>query len=467
MIGDMLFDDLVGDTDSYKACHWLTFPPDVTGMMSYLESRGGLYPGTVFFGLQYLLLRYLARRVTLNEVRSMANFFLNHGVPFHERGWTHVAQDHGGALAVRIRAVPEGTVVPVQNVLLTCQSLCAGCYWTVSYIETMLMRLWYPTTVATLSWHIRATIMGYLRETADDAEGEIPFKLHDFGSRGVSSRESAAIGGGAHLVSFRGGDTTMGCRWANEYYRCAMAGSSIPAAEHSSIIMWGGPEHEREAFENMLHRFAEPGKMVAVVSDSHNLWEALRTWGDLKQAIVASKATVVIRPDSGDPTAVVAQTITRLMDGPFGFERNTKGFRVLPPYLRVIQGDGINHDSIKRILGRLCNPEVNISASNIAFGMGGALLQGVNRDTQEFAYKCCAVWRGDEMTPVQKNPATDAKKASKAGALDLLGPPPYMTWANPRDATPHRDTALQTVYEHGEVLVDTTLDEVRRRAGTA
>ena len=71
-------------------------------------------------------------------------------------------------------------------------------------IETALLRaVWYPTTVATVSWHCRTIIERALRETADDLSG-LPFKLHDFGARGATSDESTALAGMAHTLSILG-----------------------------------------------------------------------------------------------------------------------------------------------------------------------------------------------------------------------------------------------------------------------
>ena len=56
-------------------------------------------------------------------------------------------------------AVPEGTIVPVNNVLVQVCNTDPQCFWLTNYIETSLLRaVWYPTTVATLSLHIKAMI---------------------------------------------------------------------------------------------------------------------------------------------------------------------------------------------------------------------------------------------------------------------------------------------------------------------
>ena len=152
-----------------------------------------------------------------------------------------------------------------------------------------------------------------LAHSADDPGAELLFRLHDFGSRGVSSHQSAAIGGLAHLIAFRCTDTVAALVAGRRYYDCPMAGFSIPAAEHSTILAWG-QEHELEAYRTMLDRFARPGAVLAVVSDSYDLWHAVdHLWGEaLRQQVMDSGATVVIRPDSGDPLTIVPELLRRL-----------------------------------------------------------------------------------------------------------------------------------------------------------
>ena len=458
--------NLILMTDSYKASHFEQYPPGVTSLFSYLESRGGKYDKTVFFGLQYLLKEYLSKPVLVWMLDEAARFFAAHGEPFPFDGFKHIILDLDGYLPIRIRAVPEGSVVPTHNVLMTVESTDPTVPWVVSWFETLLMRVWYPITVATQSYFIKQTILKYLEKTADDAKAEINFKLHDFGARGVSSHESASIGGAAHLVNFMGSDTVEGVLMANRIYKHPMAAFSIPAAEHSSITSWGR-DHEADAYANMLDKFAQKGKLVAVVSDSYDLRNACENiWGGtLRQKVIDSGATVIIRPDSGDPVTVVGDTVAILAEK-FGTTINTKGYKVLNN-VRVIQGDGINHESIEAILFMLTKN--GFSATNIAFGMGGALLQQVNRDTQKFAYKCSSCTVNGIERDVFKDPITDPGKRSKAGRLDLVrslsGGFATMRLANGemKSSDPFQ-SVLETVFENGEIKKEYTLDEIRARA---
>ena len=456
-----LRDNIILRTDSYKASHFLQYPPETTRLLGYFESRGGLYGETVFFGLQYLLDEYLSKRVTEADVGDAAAFFAAHGLPFPEDGWRTIARDLDGRLPVRIRAVPEGSVVPVRNVLMTVESTDERVPWIVSWLETQLVRLWYPLAVATLSWHIKRRIFEYLARTSDDPLGELPYKLHDFGARGVSSAESAAIGGMAHLVNFRGSDTVEGVLAARQYYGAQMAGVSIPAAEHSTVTAWGR-ERERDAYRNFVERFMGPGKypIAACVSDSYNLWNAIENiWcEDLRELIEASGSTLVIRPDSGDPSEVNVRAL-KILERKVGCRVNAKGYKVLPHAFRLIQGDGNDdEEAIDRVLRAITSH--GFSASNIAFGMGGGLLQRVNRDTQKIAFKICEATVAGESVPVSKNPVTDTGKASKSGRLELvMVDGRYQTVQGPRS-----DSLLVTVFEAGEIQRRWTFDEVRARA---
>ncbi|MCB1554406.1 MAG: nicotinate phosphoribosyltransferase [Xanthomonadales bacterium] len=467
--------NLLLNTDSYKASHWLQYPPNTDATFFYVESRGGLYDRTVFFGLQAILKEYLTQPISHADIDEARDLFAAHGEPFNEDGWRYIVEAHGGLLPLRIRAVPEGEVVPTHQALVTIESTDPKACWVPSYVETLLLRLWYPVTVATISWHAKQTIRQFLERTSDDPQGQLPFKLHDFGARGVSSAESAALGGAAHLVNFLGTDTVSGLLAAKTYYHEPVAGFSIPAAEHSTITSWGR-EREVEAYRNMLTQFAKPGSIVAVVSDSYDIFHAIREhWGKtLRDEVIASGATVVIRPDSGDPVAVVHQCL-ELLDEAFGHTVNSKGFRVLN-HVRVIQGDGINPNSIRAILERVTS--AGYATDNVAFGMGGALLQQLNRDTQKFALKCSAARVNGQWIDVYKDPVTDKGKMSKRGRMTLLRHREYGSFKTvpiPPEARSLDDLtlpmgyedALVTVWEDGRLVTDHKLADVRARADAA
>jgi nicotinamide phosphoribosyltransferase len=459
--------NLILNTDSYKVSMWKQYPAGTTGVYSYIESRGGRYDRTVFFGLQAFIKEYLLEPITQSDIDVADEILTAHGEPFNRAGWQYILDKHRGFLPVVIRAVPEGTVVPVKNVLATIENTDPECFWLTTWLETALLRaVWYGTTVATQSYTIKQVILDYLERTGDPST--IDFKLHDFGARGVSSLESAGIGSAAHLVNFMGTDTISGVLFAREYYNAGIAGFSIPAAEHSTITSWGR-DGEVDAYRNMLNNFASPGSILAVVSDSYDIYNAVENlWGgELRQQVIDSGATVVIRPDSGDPVEVNRKLI-EILGSKFGYTTNSKGFKVLNN-VRLIQGDGINELTVRTILGAFM--AMGWSADNIAFGMGGALLQIVDRDTQRFAMKASSAEINGKWIDVQKDPITDAGKKSKAGRVTL--------WTNSGGefassvAAPTGWTdkgigewteALVPVFWNGNLHKDYTFDEVRANA---
>lgn len=447
-------------TDSYKATHWKQYPSGTEQIYSYFESRGGRFDEVVFFGLQYYLKRYLVGPVVteegIDEAESCWAQHFGRDDLFNRAGWEHVLRVHGGRLPVRIRAAPEGTPVPVRNVLMTIENTDPACYWLTNHLETLLVQVWYGSTVATLSREMKRMILSYLERTGDPAI--VGLRLQDFGFRGVSSVESAALGGAAHLVSFEGTDTIAGCRLAQEYYGANMPGVSIPAAEHSTITAWGR-ENEVRAFQNMLEQF--PSGLVACVSDSYDIFEACaKLWGtELRDQVLDRDGTLVVRPDSGDPPSTVKRVL-EVLGRAFGTEENAKGFRLLAPQVRVIQGDGIDYETADAILRTM--EAAGWSADNLTFGMGGALLQKLNRDTQEFAFKCSSITQEGNTRDVYKDPATGAAKKSKAGRLKLVRSARGHYETRPESA--EGEDILVDVFRDGELLTDWSFDTIRRNA---
>ena len=454
-------------TDSYKVSHYRQYPPGTEKIYSYLEARvGGEYKDVVFFGLQYWLKRYFTGQVVTREkIEQAARFFAHHfGNPdsFNRAGWEHIFEDHHGRLPVEIKAVPEGLVVPEGNVLLTIENTCPKCFWLVNYLETLLVQVWYGCTTATISREMKRVIKQALKRSGTDTPENLVFRLHDFGYRGVSSPESAAIGGAAHLVNFQGTDTLAACELLMEYYGTAMPGFSIPAAEHSTITTWG-EDGEVDAFRNMLEQY--PTGLVAVVSDSWDIHRAAtRHWGEtLRQQVLARDGTLVIRPDSGDPEVILPDLLDALGKN-FPSPINGKGFRVLPSKVLLIQGDGIKRSTLAGILEAVMRR--GWSADCLSFGSGGGLLQDCNRDTERMAMKCSYAEFSGVGREVYKRPRTDPTKDSKRGRLMLVenerdsGP----RFSTMRAGTPGFKDVLATVFRDGELTREQSFDNIRARA---
>jgi len=461
-------------SDSYKGTHWKQYPKNTTKVYSYLESRGGKFNNTLFYGLQFFLKKYLTGKVVTEQkiqfAKKLWDAHLGPGL-FNESGWRHILETHNGHLPIKIKAVPEGLSIPTSNVLVTVENTDPEVPWLTNYIETLLLQVWYPISVGTLSREIKEVLVDSLKQTTDlDSEGlknQVSFMLHDFGYRGVSSVESAGIGGSAHIVNFLGTDTIAAIETAQEFYNTDnILAFSIPASEHSTITSWG-EANESKAFENMLDAY--PTGLVACVSDSFDIIRACGMyWGGiLRNKIMQRDGRLVVRPDSGDPVETLRQ-VFKILWNRFPGTTNNKGFKVLHPNIRVIQGDGVNYESIQDILNMMI--EEGFSVENIAFGMGGALLQKVDRDTQKFAFKCSHIVIDGEEVDVRKNPIeinekgerVQSFKKSKTGRLKLIKTEDsYQTIEKAQDET---DDILVTVFEDGLMIKEWTFEEIREKA---
>lgn len=453
--------NLIFLSDSYKVSHYNQYPINTQHIYSYFESRGGLHKETCFVGLQYFLKEYLTGQVITKEMIEEADelYGLHFGNSdlFYREGWEYILEKHQGKLPIEIKALPEGTICPTKTPLFTIINTDPKCFWLTNFLETLLVQVWYPLTVATNSREQKKIILKYLQETGSPAS--IDFKLHDFGFRGVSSVETAGIGAFAHLTQFLGTDTVPGLIFSKKYYNHQCAGFSIPASEHSTITSWG-KESESKAFENMLDQY--PKGLVACVSDSYNVFKACsEIWGtELKDKILNREGTLVIRPDSGEPKEVDLK-ILEILGEKFGYTINEKGFKVLNDKVRIIQGDGINIKSLEEILEHL--KQNQWSADNIAFGSGGGLLQKMDRDTQKCAFKCSLAIIEDQEVQVFKDPITDPGKKSKKGWLSVH----YEDgkWITKSDGNHDFTTdKMRVVFRNGELIIDEDLDLIRERS---
>ena len=448
-------------TDSYKQFHAKMEPVNTEYVYSYFESRDGAkFPYTMFFGLQALLKEYLVGVVvTKEDVDDAENMVTAHmGNHFNRARWDYIVEVHGGKLPVEIRAVPEGMKVPTSNVLMTVVNTDPQCAWLTNHLETLLTHVWSASTVATLSSSTKDMYKKYLNMTCDAGEnfGGLPFMLHDFGMRGVSSMESAGFEGMGHLINFLGTDTIIAMEYAERLYGATRpVAFSVPASEHS-IMTALGRSGEPEIVGNLLNTF--PDGILSLVGDSYDIYNFAENIIGTKyhDGIMKRNGKVVVRPDSGDASEVSLKVINILWDK-FGGTVNKLGFKVLDPHIGLIWGDGIDKDGIEAVLNTLMN--AGYSVENMVFGQGGGLLQKVNRDTQRFAFKSSAQCRSGVWHDIFKDPI-DSSKKSKRGRLALVRKETGELHTLSYEQYGHQDI-LVPVFRNGVLLKDYTFDEVR------
>ncbi len=449
-----------------SAGHFLQYP-SVDKMVAYGEFRAP-YRGAVddnrfvFYGMRYIVETYLARQWTARDLDDAERFFSTHNAGASAYPWPRelfwkFVRENDGYFPVRVQALPEGTCahihVPVYQI--TAEADYAPL---ITYLETLLTHVWYPSTVATLARRTRELLEREFARSVDGADAwQLNYRLHDFGFRGCTCTEQAVLGGAAHLLSFDGTDNMA----AAYYAQYALNGgrpvaSSIPASEHSVMTAW---HSERAAIENMIDKFGSG--MFSVVMDSYDYRAALeRVLPAVAGAQKLKGGCMVLRPDSGDPVEVVLMAL-HAAERCFGTRLNARGYKVLLG-AAVIQGDGVGFDSIQRMLAAVHG--AGFSAQCVAYGMGGGLLQRVDRDTMSFATKLSHL-RLRALPPgappgmplerdIMKKPKSDSAKISLPGVLSVRrvhGVPTVFPADAPHDALPHEPELLQVVYDRRPV----------------
>lgn len=461
----LIMENPIMGVDSYKIGHWMFLEDNTQYSTSYVEARlGAEFDETVFFGLQYILLKDFLPRITAEMVDQAEVAMSAHGLPFNREGWDYIVEKHNGIMPIRIKAVKEGSIIPINNALIVVESTDPkfNAAWASSFIETKLMRVWYPTTVATLSREIKKIIFAALVKTGDPTL--VDNKLVDFGSRGVSSLEQSQLGGAAHLVNFTSTDNLPGMTMLMDVYGdgVTVPAFSIPATEHSVTTSWG-KGREFFFYNNIVRNVLPKTGICSVVVDTYDTMRAIEMFGMLR-AEIEKNGVIVIRPDSGDPVEMTERVIKKLEEQ-FGTELNEKGYKVLNPCVRIIQGDGIDLQTVQDILDNY--ERLGYSADNITFGSGGGLLQKLNRDTLRFAMKASNVKVNMDSRDIQKVPATDMTKASKKGILDTVQDTEtgeIRTINQHQAMTPTEVSLLEVVFEKGEITREQDWAEIRELA---
>lgn len=407
--------NLIIDTDSYKFSHHLFYPEGTTEVFSYAESRGGVYGHSIFAGLASFAKHLQNNPITRHNIEEAKELAINHGVPFNEAGWNRILDVHSGYLPLEIRGLPEGMRTPVKNVMTTVRNTDPLVPWLTSYIETPLIRMWYPITVATRIFGMKQNMKRFFDKTADNTD--MSFSLLDFSARGCSSYQSAEIGGSAYLMSFLGSDNVPAVDYVNRLYKMPMSGFSVPATEHSVMTSYG-KENERASLVRILNQ-APRGGIISIVCDSWDIYNAIDMLAEeeLKDIVKNRKLTLVIRPDSGEIDDVLTKVLSKCLEK-FPWSDNSKGYAVFD-YIKVLWGDGINENTCTNPFALA--QYMGISAESIMIGSGGGLMQAnIDRDTMKFAFKASNVIVDGISKPIAKEPITDPGKKSKRGKLKLI-----------------------------------------------
>lgn len=468
-------------TDVYKLGHMEQYKPGVNKVYSYLTARSGKnFDKTVFFGLQYYLERYLSQPITPamgEELLEYRKRILGSNSADVENKVRALCQL--GYLPLEIKAVPEGTVMPTGNVLMTITNTHPEFYWTVGFVESVLLKLWYSITVASCVYKYKTIVDAAFEKTVEENMHFLKdFTVHDFGYRGDGSEEGAGISGAAHLLSFKGSDTVPAFPFLVDYYDASIDDPvmfSVPASEHSVMCSFGRND-ELAAFKNMLDVY--PTGIVSIVSDTFNVYRVLTEFVEqLKPQILQRDGKVVFRPDSGNPEYIICgnpdaevgslewKGAIRLLDEAFGHTVNEKGYKVLNPKVGLIYGDGMYLERYMRTLAKL--EEMGYAASNLVIGVGG-ILRNHSRDTMGFAIKATYVEVNGVPQEIEKDPVTDPGKKSRKGLL-MLQKNEEGSWETQDCVSAEQEAGgeLLTVFLNGKITRRYTLEQIRSNVQNA
>ena len=482
--------------DFYKLSHRKQYPQGTTKVYSTLTPRSNKYAPysdeIVWFGLQYFIKEYLIDRFNkdffskskdevISEYSRLVEFSL--GKEYAET--KHIEELHDlGYLPIKISTLPEGSLVPMRVPVMTIENTHDDFFWLTNFLETILSTsIWLPTTSATLAYSYRKVLNDYAIKTTGSTSG-VEFQGHDFSMRGMSSEQSATVSGAGHLLSFKGTDTIPSILFLEKYYNGniekTLIGASIPATEHSVMCSYG-QENEKDLLTHLLTEVYPTG-LFSAVCDTWDFWKLVSEYlPELKETIMSRDGKLVIRPDSGNPVDIICGTVLNGGKTPeekglvevlyeiFGGQINELGFKVLDSHIGAIYGDSITLEIAKEICEKLYKK--GFATTNVVFGIGSYSYQYATRDTFGFAVKATYAIVNNEERMLFKDPKTDSgiKKSQKGLVVvnkDDNGNFFFEDNFVDNDEYKSKTNLLETVFVNGELIKETSLDEIRTKLGT-
>ena len=460
-----MMENICLNTDSYKVTHHYFYPKNTQRIYSYMESRTGAeFNKTVFYGLQYVLKKHLAGCVVTEDKVFEAEKIIREHIGenvFNLDDWLYIANELDGKLPVEIKAVAEGTPVDVGNVLISIENTDERCFWLPNYLEPLLLQVWYPSTVATLSAEVKRLFNFYLKVTGCDVNNAENM-LQDCGFRGTTCLEASMIGGSAHLLNFTKTATVPSLLIPQQYYNedkvCAYA---IQATEHS-VMTSLSKEGEISQAINVIK--SSKGGTLAIVIDSYNYRNFLEQAigvntefnQEIRKYISNENNKILFRPDSGNPVTTVSESLNILSKG-FKTYENKEGFKKFEDNIGLVWNDGLNYHTLRDVLFEMTNN--GWATDNVLFGMGAGLHTSINRDTQRNAFKCSAQYRDGTWHNVSKEPL-DTTKKSKSGRFKLIKEDNVFKTV---PISYEGKDYLRPVFRNGEVLIEDTFHDIRKR----
>lgn len=478
--------------DFYKTDHRRQYPAGTTEVYANFTPRSSRIPGikeVVFFGLQYFIADYLMngwQRFFIGDKQRVCREYkrrMDFSLGKDSIEIAHIEALHDlGYLPLKIKALPEGSRVPVGVPLLTIVNTHPDFFWLTNYIETILScYLWKPITSATIAFEYKKLLTQYAKKTGIALEG-VNYQAHDFSFRGMSGFQDAIVSGAAHLTSFYGTDCVAAIDFLEAYYQAdaekEMIGCSVPATEHSVMCM-GTQESEIETFRRLINDIYPTG-FVSIVSDTWDFWKVITQYLPiLKNEIMRRDGRVVIRPDSGDPVKIICGdpqadpgtpqyrgAVKCLWEIFGGTSQPGGGYSLLDSHIGLIYGDSITLERAEKIMQELAAK--GFASGNVVFGVGSYTYQHVTRDTFGFAVKATSGIVNGQRRDIFKDPKTDSgiKKSAK-GLLRIEQENGSLVLHDQQTEEQEQQGLLECVFLNGKIQKKTSLAEIRSRLQVA
>ena len=473
-------------TDGYKVDHRRQYPNQTTLVYSNWTPRKSRIEGideVVFFGLQYFIKRYILDDFEKNffqqpkaEVCAAYSRRINNYLGENSVGIQHIEDLHDlGYIPMVIKALPEGSSVPIRVPMFTMYNTIPDFFWLTNYFETLVSTtVWMPCNSATIAKQYRLILDKYAAETSSIPEF-VDWQGHDFSMRGMAGLEAANISAAGHLLSFTGSDTIPVVDFLETYYNAnsdnELVGGSVAATEHSVMCM-GTDEGEQDTFKRLITEVYPKG-IVSIVSDTWDLWKVLTEYlPNLKEEVLGREGKVVIRPDSGDPVDIICgnpngkteaekKGVIELLWDTFGGSTNDKGYKELDAHIGAIYGDSITLERATNICERL--KLKGFASTNVVLGIGSFTYQYNTRDTFGFAMKATYGEVAGEGREIFKDPITDdGTKKSAKGLLMITKENGTYQLKDQVSWEEEKLGELKEVFRDGKLIVEQSLAEIRK-----
>lgn len=476
------------ESDFYKQVHWNQYPKNVTKVVSYWIPRGTRIDGwndVVMFGLQSFIKEFL--------IDDFNDYFFNQPVETILKDYHRILDNTLGVglagieiieklhklgyLPIEIKALPEGTKVPLKVPMFEISNTHPDFAWLTNALESVIScEMWHAMVSANVGVEYRNIVDEWYDKTVDD---NVPHRraLGDFAMRGQESMRSATKSSAAWLLSFVNTATVPAIPYLEKYYNCDCekeeVGFGAPSTEHSVMCSNYAIDGDEITMIKRLLIEIYPNNSFTMVSDSYDYWNLVdNIIPQCKEEILNHNGCFSVRGDSGDPVKVVTETVFHLWDI-FGGTINSKGYKVLNSHVKAIYGDSITLKRAREIYKIL--EEHGFAANNVSLGVGSFSMQcyetndgklsPFTRDIMNFAIKAtyCETADGKEI-PIFKCPKEMSFKKSNKGCIvvteeneKLVATDGYSYTA----ATNNSNNLLKPVFRDGKMLREQSLKEVR------